>query len=937
VRAYLVNYNAVRGERFLAETAARRFVLIDEAGSRDIPLMRAVNPALPILRYKDIVALHRSMPEYAAVHRDEAAFLHSSEPSAMQLLLRGDTATITWSPEQRDLPVAGYRLSWKLDSLGAAHPLVDSVITHWPVTLRLPKSAAMLSVRTVLADGSDIPYGLPMRRDALIRKDMLLWPERSIGTRSADEVHVDIALREAGLAADSVFLVGDWDRNNQLDAQDERVALQREGELWTYERDIDVAGLRTYCGYEYTVEAWAHGAVYRFPTRGRWHTNVNNRLINNTYGFYVMNVCSPTWRRAYIDQVLDAFATRGYSGLFEDDCWYQVANYGVDAFPPEPYDHHTWRNGLYEMLDSIQTAIAPRPAYFNGLHAETADSLLHYTEGGMTEGFAYTHWSGLVRGAQWRRMCNRGLAAGRAGKTWMALGGAPHDDQEGRLYALASYLLVADTLAMYANATDYQEFAHYPEFDIPLGAPQEAAQLDVDELGRDVRGGRLHWRRFAHGTVVVNAGDTPAVYPQADGRPAVRLFGGITVRDGRLDCGQLHDTLASGSARIYLSIPAGARLSTPVIDSVHVRPAVLPADDSTECRIAVLAHDPTPAPLRSDPSLPLHVTVDAGEVGGPRELILTTGEPGAPETPAWYEGSFRVPVGSAPDSARLPVTVFAATGLFTVGSATVRIGSGDSSNLLMNYSFEIDNNDDGVPDYWRGYVKGFDYDTTGMNAHSGRRSIHVRNDSLTDFRGVSVRVDVHQSVAEPLELSGWSKCVDVSGEANNDYALYADITYTDGTPLYGRVARFATGTHDWEYSSFVIEPEKPIATVNLYALFRRHTGEAWFDHLALRPFQQPNHAPSLAAPVLNMDVYPNPAGNAVRCGLRLSPGTRATLHVYDVLGRLRLTREVFPDASGHVTVSLPLTDLEAGLYYIRATGSETAESDFSLMRPLLLR
>ncbi len=61
VRAYLVNYSAVHGDRFLAETAARRFVLIDEAGSRDIALMRAVNPQLPILRYKDIVALHRSM------------------------------------------------------------------------------------------------------------------------------------------------------------------------------------------------------------------------------------------------------------------------------------------------------------------------------------------------------------------------------------------------------------------------------------------------------------------------------------------------------------------------------------------------------------------------------------------------------------------------------------------------------------------------------------------------------------------------------------------------------------------------------------------------------------------------------------------------------------------------------------------------------------
>ncbi len=44
VRAYLVNYGAVHGDRFLAEFAARRFVLIDEAGSTDIPMMRAITP-----------------------------------------------------------------------------------------------------------------------------------------------------------------------------------------------------------------------------------------------------------------------------------------------------------------------------------------------------------------------------------------------------------------------------------------------------------------------------------------------------------------------------------------------------------------------------------------------------------------------------------------------------------------------------------------------------------------------------------------------------------------------------------------------------------------------------------------------------------------------------------------------------------------------------
>ena len=123
-----------------------------------------------------------------------------------------------------------------------------------------------------------------------------------------------------------------------------------------------------------------------------------------------------------------------------------------------------------------------------------------------------------------------------------------------------------------------------------------------------------------------------------------------------------------------------------------------------------------------------------------------------------------------------------------------------------------------MPDFWRGYVKGFDYDVSGANARTGSRSVHVFNDSLTDFRGVLVRVDLKQDSAEAMEISGWSKCVDVSGNADNDYALYVDSRYMDGSSLYGQCARFATGTHDWEYSSFVIRPEKPIDYCSVYVL-----------------------------------------------------------------------------------------------------------------------
>ncbi len=921
VKAYLVNYSAVHGDRFLAEFAARRFVLIDEAGAADIPMMRAISPNMPVLRYRDMVAVYPTFPEFPEVDRDEEAFMHSTEPSGLLCTMKGDSATIAWMPDRRSLAIKGYRLQWSTDSLGPAHTLIDSLITSPPVGVRLPKSAVFLRVDTELEDGSLLNFGLPVRWYTA-QTTPLVWPSFVSETRMSTSVDNHIELRSAGgQLPDSVFIIADIDRSNTLSATKERMSAQWNGDHWERDFSVDITGLRSNCGYEFTAEVWSGGKRTVLPAQGKWHTNVNNRVKNDTYGFYVMNVGSSTWRQATISQILLAFSKQGYSGLFEDDCWYRIANYGGDSYPPVPYNELEWRADLYEMLDSIRVAIAPRPAYFNGLYTDVSDSLLAHTEGGMTEGFAYTHWSGLVRGASWRNSCNRGLSAAHAyGKTWMSLGGAPFDDIPGRLYALASYLMVADSLSMFANATSYQEFSHFPEFDIPLGRPLESATLDVDTLAHENGAGRYYRREFESGTVVVNAGTVPVVYPDARGRKSVTAIGGITTEGGRIEAVVESDTLASGTARIYLTMLPGNELASPVIDSIMAVPERVPSDGSTPCTVRVLAHDASAPRWGSGPALPLHVVVDAGAVGGPRALELQPATVGSPERPVWFEGSFPIPVGAPPDSARLPVSVYAATGLITIGYVDVYIESGDAGNLLMNYSYEIDNNDDGIPDFWRSYSKGFDYDVSGMNAQSGSRSVYVRNDSLTDFRGVYVSVQLDQDSAEALEISGWSKAIGVSGNSDNDYAVYVDSRYTDGTSLYGQCARFATGTHDWEYSSFVIRPAKPIAFCSVYVLFRRHTGEAWFDQIALRRYEEPSEIKISRPGTPLLSAYPNPARDILHIRFRSQTGGREQLALYDHLGRRCMVKALDEISDTDATVTLSLRGLSPGVYYLRING-----------------
>jgi len=640
--------------------------------------------------------------------------------------------------------------------------------------------------------------------------------------------------------------------------------------------------------------------------------------MNDYYGFYVMNAGSSTWRRESIKAILDAFASDGYNGLFEDDTWYRIERWSGDSYPPIAYSDSAWRGDMYEFLDSIRTVIHPRPAYFNGLYATGSDSLLLHADGGMTEGFAYTHWSGAQSGSAWKNQAEVGLRCTRTfKKTWMALGGAPQDDTDGRLYTLASYLLVADSMSMYANATSYQEFAHFPEFDLPLGRALTTVHTNIDTLLLPASAGMApcYAREYERATVVVNPhAALPALYPAANGRMRIACTPGSTIDGSRIETIPATDTIPPKSARIYLN--AGP-LASPSIDSIEVFPQPARADDSTMVTLRALLRDASHGMYRVDSSLPLYVTADLGKLGGPKELRLVNDGSPASGAASWYEGRFTIPYGAPPHGADVPVTAFSTTGLAAVRYTRIEVSSPDSSNLLLNFSFEFDDNEDGTPDNWKAYVKGFVYDTLGSNAVTGRRSIHTSNDSLAESRGVHASITLNQPFPQNLEVSGWSKSIGVSEPKNNDYSIYVDAWYADGTPLYGQCARFNPGTHDWEYSSRIIRPEKPIRNISVYVIFRGHTGEAWFDQIAVRPSSEPDRSdgeqalPSLPA------LYP-PAPNPARhsAALRFELAKPASLHIrlYDALGRIVLSQDAGSYSPGSHTTKLDLRGLAPGVY-----------------------
>lgn len=137
-------------------------------------------------------------------------------------------------------------------------------------------------------------------------------------------------------------------------------------------------------------------------------------------------------------------------------------------------------------------------------------------------------------------------------------------------------------------------------------------------------------------------------------------------------------------------------------------------------------------------------------------------------------------------------------------------------------------------DAWRAYEAGFD--------RQGEVFVCDNAGDSAARRGASQTVVLNQTQPEPIVAVAWSKAEGITGSVGSDYALYLDLTYADGTPLYGQTAPFEVGTHDWQRRQVVVVPEKPVRSVSFYMLLRGHAGKAFFREPELRVVRAPQGA-----------------------------------------------------------------------------------------------
>ena len=138
------------------------------------------------------------------------------------------------------------------------------------------------------------------------------------------------------------------------------------------------------------------------------------------------------------------------------------------------------------------------------------------------------------------------------------------------------------------------------------------------------------------------------------------------------------------------------------------------------------------------------------------------------------------------------------------------------------------------PDAWRPWQSGF--------VRDGDTFVCDNGDDRQAQRGASQTVILNQERPEPIIATAWSKAEEVTGTPDANYALYLDLVYADGTPLWGQVASFATGTHDWQRRQVVVFPDQPVRSLSFHLLLRNHGGKAWFRAPVLQVMSTPQSA-----------------------------------------------------------------------------------------------
>lgn len=152
-------------------------------------------------------------------------------------------------------------------------------------------------------------------------------------------------------------------------------------------------------------------------------------------------------------------------------------------------------------------------------------------------------------------------------------------------------------------------------------------------------------------------------------------------------------------------------------------------------------------------------------------------------------------------------------------------------NILKNASFELDTNNDTIPDSWRFNSKTSEDRRTNSTFIDGNYSVQISCSKNTN-KVLKQTIEGNWASGTSFTFSGYSKGQNIAaGSQKGDYRVI--LNYADGT-FAEAIHVLPPGTHNWTPSSFAFTAGQKVKSILVALRCGKQSGKIYFDATNLR-------------------------------------------------------------------------------------------------------
>jgi hypothetical protein len=279
--------------------------------------------------------------------------------------------------------------------------------------------------------------------------------------------------------------------------------------LETRNPDIIIGGYKNLIGMYDWLEDWQ-----TVNSNEEWfvHDTDGNRVIHQSFGWYLMDIGNPGWRQHYVSHVNSKIDNTPYDAVFADDVWSGLASdrWTCDPSKIKASDVDRWHSDTIGMLQYVKANLLPSKLLIINSDNWGSD-YLEVVDGIAREGFAHAEWETPLQHSFSMQHLDAFLRDSSTGKHIWAISGTQilpetsiTEIEEVVKFCYASFLCAlngSNTYLSFNNFGSERDWSdiYFSIFNTYIGQPSGGYYTSQNIL----------MRNYTAGKVLLNPSDTP--------------------------------------------------------------------------------------------------------------------------------------------------------------------------------------------------------------------------------------------------------------------------------------------------------------------------------------------------------------------------------------------------------------------------------------------